>query len=485
MSRIIPRRLVLFLDGTWNGNDGTSAPTNIVRMHEALKIGVDALSTEEVDEKVGNFGHGSVVKGRAGTFEYVVRYDPGVGTGVFDRFSGGIWGEGLDANIRQAYRFLSQHYRPGDEIHVFGFSRGAFTARSVVGYLAATGLLKAEHCTAEREEQTWRHYRTSPDDRHCGDWTALQAFMNPAGLIVKSVGVFDTVGALGIPGDIFQKLNRDRFAFHNTQLSAIVESSFHAVAIDEHRTSFEATLWHTPKFKRYPGALIEQVWFPGAHADIGGGEPNWQMDPPGRQDIAYDWMVRRLIDRVGLDFAEPDTPTAATLRADARAALEADIHRPWASLDRVRPQACRAINQTPPRPSDGVPLKARGIKVVGLAPYEDPIGEMIHISALALLASDGGVPWQKLPGRHVYRSPNLVAVLPLIAASYREWDAKAWSAWMRAAERLRGDRTEVPTLYVSDWTGAAIPAKPPGAVAPGDPRNVFTYLGSDPALFGL
>src|SRR5262249_45990634 len=104
-------------------------------------------------------------------FEYIVYYDRGVGTGPFlDRLTGGVTGKGLDHNIRKAYRFLSQWFRPGDEIFVFGFSRGAFTARSLCGYLGAVGLLRAEACTAENETRAWNFYRTAPGDRVSAEW---------------------------------------------------------------------------------------------------------------------------------------------------------------------------------------------------------------------------------------------------------------------------------------------------------------------------
>lgn len=477
------RRIVLFLDGTWNSNDGTNPPTHVVRLHEALKLGVTKLPEVSLPADPGSTATGSAVQGAMGPTEYVVYYDSGVGTGAFDRYSGGIFGQGLDDNIRQAYRFLSKHFRPGAEIHVIGFSRGAFSARSLVGYLFATGLLTAPNCTSEREAEAWRHYRTSPNDRHCGDWQRLQDFMHPAGtLSVKSLSVFDTVGALGIPSKLLDKINTKRFAFHNTELSSIVENSFHAVAIDEHRTAFEAALWQTPKFKKYDRAHVEQVWFPGAHADIGGGYANWDRaaNRTGRQDIAYDWMLRRLVDHVKLDFAQPGSSPTYAVTYDAPAMVTAPIHRPWGILDAVRPQACRAINQTEPLPGAGAPGAGRGMSVVGMRPHEEPIGEMVHISALALLKPGVTISWEKLSGQHAYRPPNLMAVLPLIAFTYRDQNPTAWRIWEPyALERARGTGTPR-TLQVIDWDGAAVPKK----ALPGG-TDVFAYLGSDPAAFGL
>lgn len=486
MSLLPPRRIILFLDGTWNSDDGTSPATNVVRLREALKIGVEAIEQRAPLPGKGSFAQGTVAGTDSEEFEYIVHYDRGVGTGPFDRFIGGLTGEGLEDNIRQAYRFLSAHFRAGDEIHIVGFSRGAYTARSIVGYLFATGLLKPEHCTTEREDQAWRHYRTSPGNRNCGDWFALKPYLHPSEQVtVKSVGVFDTVGALGIPATPLRMLNQTKSAFHNTDLSSIVENSFHAIAIDEHRSAFEATLWHTPKFKKFPKAHIEQVWFPGAHADIGGGYEAWDARESGRQDIAFAWMLNRLRECAGLPFGTlaPGAPAPA-LDCLPQAGTGAPIHRPWGKLNRVQQQACRAINQTGPRDSDGIPIKGRGVRVVGLKPHEEPIGEMIHISALELLAAPGAT-WEGIEGTPPYRSPNLLAVLPLIAFTYRAWDLQAWNAWKPHAEAIPRMAPKPRTLSVVEWTGGHMPTTPPAPPQPGTRAGVFTYLGDQPGVFGF
>jgi uncharacterized protein (DUF2235 family) len=241
------RRLVLFLDGTWNKDDADHPPTNIVRMREILKIGVDqalAQAPPRPSATSGSSATGSFIEENDRLVEYVVYYDRGVGTGAWlDPIKGGVLGRGLGRNIRQAYRFLSEHYAEGDEIYVFGFSRGAFTARSLVGYLYAIGLLKPRSCTPENERRAWRHYRRKPQDRYCAEWFALEPFVfDRKALRIACLGVFDTVGALGVPLSSFRIANAERFAFHNTELSSIVDVSLHAVAIDERRRPFEAAL---------------------------------------------------------------------------------------------------------------------------------------------------------------------------------------------------------------------------------------------------
>jgi uncharacterized protein (DUF2235 family) len=201
--------------------------------------------------------------------EHLVFYERGVGTGALDQMRGGIFGAGLGENIRRAYRVLSFHYEPGDEVFVFGFSRGAYTARSLVGFIGAVGLLKCHDCTEEWERTAWQFYRTPPNDRLPGIWTSLTPHVHErANFRIACLGLFDTVGALGVPLGRFRLYNRDRYQFHDVNLSSITRVNLHALAIDEHREPFQATIWRNPRFKAY-ASVTEQVWFSG-HADIGG-----------------------------------------------------------------------------------------------------------------------------------------------------------------------------------------------------------------------
>src|SRR6266478_4298226 len=108
-----------------------------------------------------------------------VMYERGVGTSAFlDHWVGGTFGEGITNNIRRAYKFLSFHYELGDQIFIFGFSRGAYTARSLVGLLNAPGLLKRDCCTEALEQDVWDYYRSAPNDRLPGAWSALSPHIN-------------------------------------------------------------------------------------------------------------------------------------------------------------------------------------------------------------------------------------------------------------------------------------------------------------------
>jgi uncharacterized protein (DUF2235 family) len=209
------RRLVLLLDGTWNDADSSDKDTNIVRLRDILAAILaegsnEALSIEEVikndDDPLTEVGIKTF-----NDFDYMFFYERGVGTGPgLDRLTGGALGWGLGLNIRRAYEFLSRNYLPGSEIFIFGFSRGAYTARSLVGYLGSSGLLKAEHCDAEREELAWSYYRAPPNDRLPAIRKNLEQYVYPFHeLRVACLGVFDTVGALGIPTTILRRVNRE------------------------------------------------------------------------------------------------------------------------------------------------------------------------------------------------------------------------------------------------------------------------------------
>src|SRR5829696_7265948 len=165
------RRIILLLDGTWNEDEIGGRRTNIVRIRDLVADSLDPLDAAPAGGATHLPGSRAEVSPRtyAGR-EHLVLYQRGVGTGPFDRLRGGGIGRGLDANIRRAYRFLSFHYLPGDEIFIFGFSRGAYTARSLTGYLGAVGLLRCDTCTPEREALAWSFYRTPPNDRLPGIW---------------------------------------------------------------------------------------------------------------------------------------------------------------------------------------------------------------------------------------------------------------------------------------------------------------------------
>jgi uncharacterized protein (DUF2235 family) len=279
------KRIVIACDGTWNRPDQIHGeevtPSNVTKL--ALAVADDDGGTEQR-----------------------VFYERGVGTGgAVDRMGGGALGIGLSHNVLAPYRFLAQHYEPGDDLYLFGFSRGAFTARSLAGLIGNCGILKPEHLGAV--DDAYGLYRnraksTRPSSNEARLFRRTYAYREPARAgdhpdvedrtPICFLGVWDTVGALGvpIPAPVPKRarayLSR-RWSFHDVQLGSHVWHAAHAMAIDERRRPFEPT-----PFKRQPdkprGQTIEQVWFAGVHSDVGGGYPD-----PRLADITLLWMAER------------------------------------------------------------------------------------------------------------------------------------------------------------------------------------------------
>lgn len=173
------KRLVLCCDGTWNSadqeRDGVPCPTNVVRL--AYRVAK-----------------------RDGQTPQIVYYDQGVGTGnVVDRYSGGAFGEGLEDNILDAYRFLVANYESGDELFLFGFSRGAFTARSIGGMIRKCGILRRDSVQHYRDAVALYRNEAHPDDDGPNNFRKQYSVDGATDTKIKCIGVWDTVGSLGIP----------------------------------------------------------------------------------------------------------------------------------------------------------------------------------------------------------------------------------------------------------------------------------------------
>jgi len=266
------KRLVLCCDGTWNKpdeeKDGRPVPTNVVRL---------AYRVAKCD----------------GPVPQIIYYDMGVGTGnFFDRISGGVLGDGLEDNIYDAYRFLVGNYEFGDEIFLFGFSRGAFTARSIGGMIRKCGILRRGAIDRYSEAKGLYHSDVHPDEAPAVAFRKAYSISPVEPIRIKFIGVWDTVGSLGIPkdGGVAKELQ-----FYDTELSGTVENGYHALAIDEHRRPFLPTLWNS---KPKASQKIEQVWFCGAHSDVGGGYPE-----DAASKLALLWMLDKA-QGVGLKLDE-------------------------------------------------------------------------------------------------------------------------------------------------------------------------------------
>jgi uncharacterized protein (DUF2235 family) len=259
------KRLVVCCDGTWNRpdqvKDGVASPTNVTKVARGL------------------------AKQDATGITQVVYYHPGVGTERLERIRGGAFGLGLSRHVRECYRFLVENYQPGDKLYFFGFSRGAFTARSLAGLIGNAGILRAEH--AARIDEAYRLYRDRGDLRD-PDGSESQTFRRMYAhdeIDIHFIGVWDTVGALGIPG-LRGPLAKRLWGFHDTMLGKHVRFAYQALAIDEERGLFQPTLWEQEPDAT--GQTLQQVWFAGVHSDVGGGYPDRSL-----ADVPLVWMTER------------------------------------------------------------------------------------------------------------------------------------------------------------------------------------------------
>ena len=272
------KRIAIFCDGTWNTPDetvdGKLCQTNVVKM-------ASALLPFSADGK-----------------KQLLYYDTGVGStgGLLRRIFDGATGTGISENVLQAYRFIIKNYNPGDDLYFFGFSRGAFTVRSLAGLIRNSGILKPENMDQlQNAYQIYKSRKPEHQPREVEATLFRKTFAVADISKIKFIGVWDTVGSLGNPLLLNGILSR-RNGFHDTKLSTSVEHAFQALAIDEKRRNFVATLWNQQQNAK--GQLLEQVWFPGVHSDVGGGYPD-----SGLSDLALEWMHEKA-ENCNLEFED-------------------------------------------------------------------------------------------------------------------------------------------------------------------------------------
>lgn len=292
------RRLVLLFDGTWNKPESN---TNVERLRQLI-----------------------APRDPAGVPQ-LINYIPGVGVSPgLTHLLGGAFGYGLSGNVMDGYRWLCETWQPGDDIYLFGFSRGAYTARSLGGMIRKCGLFRCGadgHVAGDDVSEAYDFYRdtsSKPDDPVAVDFRVRHSIE----IEIHFIGVWDTVGSLGIPDTAsWFPYARSRYEFHDTELSKIVKYAYQALALDEHRADFAPTVWtrnpftikpgETPTSKKLEQIEIEQRWFIGSHSDIGGGN---DRDGAGRkpdplQELPLAWLQRKAL-AAGLAFNELFVPEA-------------------------------------------------------------------------------------------------------------------------------------------------------------------------------
>lgn len=306
------KRIAVCMDGTWQ-RLRTDFPTNIAKI---------ARSVDHEDD-VGA--------------KQIVVYAQGVGAGsdltarAKGALAGGLFGQGLEDDILNTYVRICLNYQWGDRLYLFGYSRGAFSVRSLAGLIRRCGIVRRRN--VQRAPEAFELYRRRFDSIEDPELQRFRAETNkrpddmPAGEVpppieIAYIGLFDTVGQRGLPSglgpltDIFNK----KFEFHDLALGPHVKSARHAVAVDERRFAFPPTLWtnlgelNRPTFQSgvdYPDLPYQQRWFPGTHGDIGGGGKNAHL-----ADITLAWVVEGA-QRTGLKMdVTQGTPLGLAVRAE-------------------------------------------------------------------------------------------------------------------------------------------------------------------------
>ncbi|KAF2104523.1 hypothetical protein NA57DRAFT_70728 [Rhizodiscina lignyota] len=316
------KKIIICCDGTWDNSDNgfekggmfsngsLQSPSNVTHLTRATL-------PEDENHKA-----------------QVVYYQAGVGStsiSMLDHLYAGATGAGLSENIREAYGFLANNYMDGDSIFLVGFSRGAFTARSIGGMLGSIGLLTKDgmrnfyDCFSDYENAGVAGYKpklpiVNKDFTLKADPAKLQSYLDSyrlellnCGLAqeveITAIGVWDTVGALGMPihpwlQNLFGKTAFQEYQFYDTTLDNHIQYAFQALALDEHRSAFTPAVW-----ERRDGCQtkLKQVWFAGSHSNIGGGSGSPDTSVA---DISLAWMMSNLSQWISFDRNYLSTQTA-------------------------------------------------------------------------------------------------------------------------------------------------------------------------------
>ncbi|QPF91243.1 DUF2235 domain-containing protein [Bradyrhizobium commune] len=268
------KRLCVFMDGTWNVPKHL---TNVSRL-AALVAPVDPAGIPQNQK-------------------YVV----GIGTDFTDRLRG-AFGKGINNRVRTAYAWLAENFSPGDHIYVFGFSRGAFEARSLVGFLDRCGLsTKADVPIVAALFERYRRPDVAPNRSELAS-TGRQLTKDERNFLdrtrpveVRFLGIWDTVRYLDIPYGRIRGFSRSENLFHEIMSTRSCRTIRQAIAIDEHRKPYRVE--HFELSRQHAGSTdTEQRWFAGDHCDVGGGPPGGMIS-----NVPLRWMQQEAAS-AGLHF---------------------------------------------------------------------------------------------------------------------------------------------------------------------------------------
>jgi uncharacterized protein (DUF2235 family) len=376
------KRLVCSLDGTWNEGGGPSPQTNVAKLHNAI-----------------------LPRDRKGVRQ-LVRYIAGIATteNLHFAFLRGAIGVEVGARIKLAYQFLRDVYQPGDEIYLFGFSRGAFEARSLASFVTLFGIAPAQSDFSF--DEAWKLYRQSEHKRDVDTLARLSAVCHYP-VRIRCVGVWDTVGNIGNPFSGASRISR-RLAYHDMRLHDTIDVALHALSIDETRGPFRPTFFTLPEGATLAAHQhVEQAWFSGTHADIGGGWPESELS-----DIALLWMAERVSALTGLAI---DMRQLKRSTAPDPLGLQHHSASGWVyAFSRLVPYM-RLVGQDLRAIAKGRRRWLRTWRTSKLAPELVSLNETIHKSALARFGQTVRESRGSTVKEIYYRPPSLLSAVAFSA----------------------------------------------------------------------
>lgn len=333
----MPKNIIIFSDGTGQ-EGGKGANSNIYKMFNMI---------EDRTSKQVSF------------------YDRGLGTGV-RKLSGNIGGAGISKNILDCYTFIFENYEAGDQIYLFGFSRGAATVRSLTSFIHYFGMLPKSR--PELIKKAYKIYKTKNETKRMTKANKFVATHHTMWVNIKFLGCYDTVAALGLPikplNVFLDKIPGLRHKFQNFTLSESVIHAYQALAIDDERKTFHPILWDT---EASSGQTIKQVWFCGMHTDVGGGYEEQKLS-----NIPLIWMKEMAVKHGLLLYPVEQTP----IHGDINGHMHNSRGATWTKIFRKKQRSWDATRADKPIVHHSVLLRRKNGHNEDQPPYKPWILEL-------------------------------------------------------------------------------------------------------------
>ncbi len=368
-------RNIVLLDGTWNT---PRDHTNICKKSREKRVLAELIPRTGADGVTQNIG-----------------YFRGVGADGF-KIVGGAVGLGLRKIVQEAYDWVVDNYQDGQELYIYGFSRGAYAARALAGLIGDCGIRKTKDRNIFEISDANRTARKASRSGAPPSGPDIQRDYG-----VKLLGVYDTVGSYGVPAGFSGLAPLGRYitlavfgGFEDTRLGGHVEHALHAIAVDERRRPFTPTFWTVKKGEPHP-KNIEQNWFPGVHCNVGGG-----YDESGLSDIALTWMIARSRALTHLTFDDAAIKKALSPDIDGDIPDSAEQY----PIDRHFPKSREMF-------AEGAP--ANSLFSSAGDPSEEHVNEKVHWSVLVKLDRPCNVYGRREP----YNPPNLKEAMTRLGPS--------------------------------------------------------------------